>query len=81
MKPIVVRTTQFTVLPEGDPIFSEAATTVTIKDDAAGEYLVVEQLGRDEQGRIYIEPGQWERVRSAIDVLISECRKDEENDS
>jgi len=31
------RTTQLTVAPEGEPIFSERAYTVTIDDEAAGE--------------------------------------------
>ena len=41
MKPYETRVTQLTVAPEGEAIFSEAATTITIDDEAAGEFVKV----------------------------------------
>lgn len=71
------RITQLTVAPAKEPIFSEMATTVTLEDEAAGEYVVVEQLVRDAPGKIAIVPDEWPVLRDAIDRMIQECRKDE----
>ena len=37
------RITQITVLPVGEPIFSERATVISIDDEAAGEFITVKQ--------------------------------------
>lgn len=64
------------VLPAGAPTFSEMATTVTIIDEAAGEYVEVTQNGgRDCLGKVAIEPGEWPSLRDTIDRMIGECRK------
>jgi hypothetical protein len=79
MKPYTVRTTQMTVLPEGSPLFHEASTTVSITDEAGGEFVVIEQTVRDgSNGKVEIAPEEWDRLRYAIDSMIAECRKEEE---
>ena len=67
------RTTQLTVAPEGEPIFSERAYTVSIDDEAAGEFVVVHALD-EAGGKIAIDPADWDELRSAIDHMIKECR-------
>ena len=67
------RVTCMTVLPDGEPIFSEAATRIEIVDEAAGEYVVVSQCG-DNEGKVQIEPDNWPEIRIAIDAMIKECR-------
>lgn len=70
----ITRTTQLTVLPKCDPTYSERATTITIIDEAAGEYVEVSQSGRDDGGKICIDPEEWPSLRGAIDWLIDDCR-------
>jgi hypothetical protein len=68
-----IRTTQLTVAPSGAPIFSEQAYTVTIDDQAAGEYVVVHAMDGD-AGKLTIEPQDWPALREAIDTLIGDCQ-------
>lgn len=69
-----IRTTQLTVAPEGEPIFSERAYTVTIDDQAAGEYVVVHSMD-DDAGKITIDPAAWPALRDAIEAMVKECRE------
>jgi hypothetical protein len=71
------RTTQITVLPAGEPIFSEQATTITIEDEAAGEFLVVEQ---HDGGKIAITPEEWGELKNAVDMMFSLIRDREEKE-
>lgn len=72
------RIVRLLVAPKADPIFSELATTITIEDEAAGEYVEVEQEGgsTDLAGRrvILITPEEWPLLREAIDRMIGACR-------
>ena len=75
MKPYETRVLSLIVLPEGESIFSEQATIIRIEDDAAGEYICVEQhADRSVAGKIEIDTGQWPALRAAIDRMILECR-------
>ena len=71
----ITRTTQMTILPEGDAIFSESAITLTIEDQAAGEYLKV-CTGKD-SGTILIDPAEWPQLREAIDAMLAEIANHE----
>lgn len=80
MKPYEIRTTAMVVAPEGEPLFSELATRVTIVDDAAGEFVEVAQDGRDGSdysGKIGINPEEWPMLREAIDMAVANCRPTE----
>lgn len=70
--PTICRPTQWTCLPEGEAIFSENATILTICDDAAGEYIEVEQL-REGMGKITIDVAEWPALRDAIDQAVRQC--------
>lgn len=59
------RTMSLIVLPKGDETFSELATHVRIADQAAGEYVEVEQNGRNDIGKIAINPEEWPTLRDA----------------
>jgi hypothetical protein len=48
--------------------------TITICDDAAGEYVEVEQL-REGMGKISIDVAEWPALRDSIDLAISQCVK------
>lgn len=74
MKPYETRILSLIVLPEGEAIFSEQATTITIEDDAGGEFIVIEQQGLAGAGKIRIDPTEWTALKEAIDRMIGECR-------
>ena len=71
------RTTQLTVLPQGRPVYSEEATTVTIADEVGGEFVIVEQSG-DGYGKIGIDRDEWPPIRDAIDKMVAACRSENE---
>ena len=68
------RVTAVIVAPAGDPTYSDMATTVSIADEAAGEYVEVSQEGRIDLGKIAIDPIEWPALRDAIDQMIAACR-------
>lgn len=55
-------------------LFAETTTHVRLEDEAAGEFVVVEQTGCD-LGKIHIDPGEWPVLRQAIDRMIDECQE------
>ncbi|HBH38891.1 MAG TPA: hypothetical protein DDX06_10975 [Curvibacter sp.] len=71
---MTTRTTQVFVLPEGQPLYSEDATQISITDEAAGEFVVLDQSGRSDMGKIAITPEEWPTIREQVDMMISECR-------
>lgn len=64
-----------TVVPEGEPIFSELATRIEIADEADGEFVTITQSGLVDFGKIAISPHEWPRMRAAINKMIAECKK------
>ena len=74
MKPYETRVLSLIVLPEGEAIFSEMATTITIEDEAGGEFVVANQSGLVDAGKIRIDPTEWTALKAAIDRMIQECR-------
>lgn len=79
MKPMIQRYTRLTVLPEGEPIFSEMATHISIEDDASGEYVRLTQYNETtgKGGHIDINPEEWPAIRDAINIMVVVCRKEE----
>lgn len=71
------RVTQWTVVPIGEPTFSEMATVVSIDDESGGEFVVVKQSGRVDLSKIAINPDEWPALRKAIDTAIKQCRQEE----
>lgn len=67
------RITQITILPEGEPIFSEEGTVITIADETSGEYVNVRNLSsfHGEAHEIDILPTRWPIIRDAIDTLMA----------
>ena len=63
------------VLPEGEPIFSEMATIVSIDDEAAGEFVSVKQnRGDGLTHEIKIEVDEWSVLSAAISTMLKECK-------
>ena len=69
------RITNLVIAPKKEPIFSECATHVRIVDEAAGEFLEVEQQGGPSLGKIQFSPDEWPHLRRAINRMIKECRE------
>jgi hypothetical protein len=70
------RITQVVVVPEGEPSFSELATTIQIEDEAEGiEFLSIRQnLKPEAYVRVY--PQEWPMLRAAINDMMARCRRD-----
>jgi hypothetical protein len=62
-------TTALTVLPTGDALYSEYATTVELDDEAAGKFVTVTQ----ESGKVAITKEEWPALKDAIDRMIERC--------
>lgn len=68
------RVTALIVCQKDDPtLFSGTTTKISMADEAAGEYVVVEQNDSD-AGKIFIAPEEWEDLKDAIDTMITNCR-------
>ena len=68
------RVTALIVCQKDDPtLFSGTTTKISMADEAAGEYVVVEQNDSD-AGKIFIAPEEWEDLKDAIDTMIANCR-------
>jgi hypothetical protein len=65
-KPYETRVLSLIVLPEGEAIFSEMATTITIEDDAGGEFVVVEKIALVDAGKIRIDRTEWPAIRARL---------------
>lgn len=62
------------VKPTGEPIYSEMATIIRLDDEAAGPYVIVEQHGRDDIGKIAVTHDEWPHIRDAIDRMMVFCQ-------
>ena len=71
---MITRVTKLTITPDGEPLFSNQATDVLIDDEAAGEFVVVEQRA-DGMGKIAIDPDEWPTLRAAINRMVKGCQK------
>jgi hypothetical protein len=69
------RITAMTVLKDGEALISETATLISIVDDGAGEYLSISQSGGNSVNAINVDPGEWIELRSSIDQMFTEMKK------
>jgi hypothetical protein len=61
------------VRPIGEGITSEMCTEVKLDDEGAGPFVVVEQTGAPEIGKVTINPEEWPAIRAAVDHMIALC--------
>lgn len=59
--------------PVGEPSYSEMCTEVFIESGGGGEFVIVEQHGAIDLGKIAINPDEWPALRDAINQMIGEC--------
>lgn len=78
---MIQRITSITLLPRPTPIFDESGFTLTIDNEAAGEFLVVksqsDRSGDEAQNSITIDPHEWAALRKAINRMMREIAKHE----
>lgn len=65
----ITRCTAITVLPEGEKVFSEMATEISIVDEGGGEFIEITQTHL-ECGTIRVDPKEWPAIRSAINRMM-----------
>ena len=71
------RITQITVLPVGEPIFSERATVVSLDDESGGEFITVKQqmdMTAEMNQTVAFEPEEWEEVKGVIDQMLKDIK-------
>jgi hypothetical protein len=76
----VTRVTRVTVLPEGEPIYSELATNISIVDEVAGEFVEIEQQSDKHDPtpqRITVTTEEWPVLRGSIEEMLKLCNKTE----
>ena len=67
------RTTRVTILPIGEPIFSEMATHVEIDDEAGGEYVRIRQQSDQQNDQaICIDGEEWPHIVEAVETMLKE---------
>jgi hypothetical protein len=74
MKPFKIIPKGFIVMREDGSIFDESTTSIHLKDEAAGPFIVVEQM----DVHIEITAEEWPSIRKAIDDMLDICRGLEE---
>lgn len=71
-----VRPTQWTITPKGEPIFDERAMTLKIEDEAAGEFLVLENCEDCGNGKGFrFDPEEWPTLRALIDEAVKGVKR------
>ena len=70
---MILRPVRWVLVAEDKPIFSEEAYNIEIMDEAGGEFISVSSNLAD-NGKIDIDVGDWEALKSAIDSAIKEAR-------
>jgi len=66
------RVLKYAILPKGKPIFDERCTEVSIADEAAGEYVQIEQC-TDAAGRQVISIDsldEWQQISKVVEKLL-----------
>ena len=70
-----IRIASLVVCRKGKQLFDEGTTKISLEDDAAGEYIVLQQFADSlENGQMKLDPDEWPVVRKAIDRMVKSCR-------
>jgi hypothetical protein len=73
------RITRVSIIPEGDPLFSEHGYHVSIEDEAAGEFVSVKSEAQGSGDDMEIEPEAWPILREAINAMFADIKQREES--
>ena len=76
MKPkLKARPISWAVVAPDAPIFDEAGYTVSIEDEAAGEFVHVTDHSDSAMKGMAIEPADWPVLKDAITHAVSLCHR------
>ena len=70
-----------TVLPAGDPIFSDKAIVISIEDEGGGEYIKIRQqmeITSDASQTVSFDQEEWEEVTDVVNQMFGEIRRYQE---
>jgi hypothetical protein len=70
----VSRVISMICLPQKEPIFSELGTTITIVDEAAGEFIEVTQSTDLGLMTTRITKNEWPHLRSTINAMMDNVK-------
>lgn len=65
------------VKPVKDPIFSEMATTISVEDEAAGEFVRVAQSRAGGGQFVTFDRKEWKLIKEAVDHMFADIAKRE----
>jgi len=68
----MIRATQLTVSIVAGRLYDEGVYTVTVDDEGAGEYLVIEENQDTGNGKIRVDAESWPELRDAVERLLKE---------
>jgi len=75
MKKYISHITEITIIPEGEPIFSEEGYVISIRDEAAGPFIVIHDNSDNQQPRLGVDLEVWPQIKDAANKLIKICKK------
>ena len=64
--------TQITIAPDGEPLFSENAFTVSIIDEGAGGFLRIVSV--NDGDTLNLDVHEWVALRKAVNKMAKKCR-------
>ena len=73
------RITSVVVIPEGKRLFDPHATIIKLDDEAAGEFLIIQQHADESSGKIRIDIDEWPKVRRAINKMAKRAKLNNNN--
>lgn len=68
------------MVPPGESLFSERCTHLTIVDEAAGEFIEIEQQSGSIEIKpqtISLTPEEWPTIKQAVETLMKEIERAE----
>lgn len=74
MKPYQMIINSVMVLPKGESIFCDQATTVRIEDEAGGPFLVLEQHPNSGKQEIRFDFEEWPMIHQAVQKIAEQCQ-------
>jgi hypothetical protein len=73
------RTTRVSIIPKGEPIFSQHGYHIEIDDEAAGEFVSVKYEDQGAKDGMEIDPEVWPILRETIDAMFADIKQREES--
>ena len=73
------RTTQITIAPKGQPIYSERAWTIGIDSEGGGEFVKITSLTMHmgaKKAEVQIDSEEWPALRDGIEYMLEQCKDD-----